>query len=364
MIRRIRRKKPGKQEFHRRTSPGAAPGTLVSDASAGATRIHVIQYDSEQASERDLTSVEEIPAPAPDGVLWVNVVGLGDAGVIERIGKRFALHPLALEDVLHVHQRAKAEPYEGHFFVVMRMLTGAETGESEQISMFFGHGFVVTFQERPGDCFDPVRTRIRQRGRIRGKRSDYLAYALLDALIDAYFPVLEALGVQLDELDEAITDNHGRNVMNTLHLIRRRLILLRKLLWQLRDAVNTLVRDEEDLILEETQIYLRDCFDHVVQLIDVTEADRETCVGLQELALAELSQQSNDVMKVLTMFAAVFMPMSLVAGVYGMNFDPDASPYNLPELRWLYGYPFALGSMGVIALGLLFYFYRQGWLKR
>jgi len=321
-------------------------------------------YGDGEVIEKELTSPSEIPTPRPNQVLWLDVTGLADADTIEAIGQRFHLHPLALEDVLHIHQRAKAEDYEHYLFVVARMLRQNRHFGSEQVSLFIGRNFVITFQEDPGDCFDMIRSRIRQKGRIQSRSADYLAYGLLDAIIDAYFPRLEKIGTELDEIDSAITVEHGRSHLGRLYELRRELVMLRKLLWQHRDAVNAMVRQDTDLISHETLIYLRDCLDHIGQLLDVAETDRESCISLQELYLTELGQRTNDIMRVLTLFSTLFMPMTFIAGVYGMNFNTQASSYNMPELNWAYGYPVSLIAMGLTGGFMMLYFWSRGWFHR
>ncbi|MCL4152726.1 UNVERIFIED_CONTAM: hypothetical protein GTU68_000124, partial [Idotea baltica] len=281
---------------------------------------------------------------------------------IEEIGKRFDLHPLALEDAIHVHQRPKTEDYDSHLFIVARMLLPDEISITEQVSIFLGKNVVVTLQERDGDCFEAVRERIRQHSRIRDKDADYLAYALLDAIIDNYFPRIEEYRERLESLEDKLIKPNSNIAMNELHEIRRDLRHLRKLLWQHREATNSLLRLEHPLVNKETSLYIRDCHDHCVQLLDVTESYREYCTDLRDLYLAEVSMRTNDVMKVLTLIATIFMPMSFIAGLYGMNFDHNVSPYNMPETAWFYGYPFAIGLMSIIGFSLLYFFYRKGWI--
>lgn len=353
-----------RRKFHRRTSPGAAPGTLVSDRTKHPTTFRVMVYGDGEVIEKPLENISEIPVPRPNQVLWLDVSGLADAELIEAVGQRFQLHPLALEDVLHIHQRAKADDYDHYLFVVARMLYENRHMASEQVSLFIGRNYVITFQEDPGDCFDMIRSRIRQKGRIQSRGADYLAYGLLDAIIDAYFPRLEKIGTELDEIDAAITVDHGRSHLGRLYELRRELVMLRKLLWQHRDALNAMIRQDSELISHETQIYLRDCLDHIGQLMDVTETDRESCIGLQELYLTELGQRTNDIMRVLTLFSSLFMPMTFIAGVYGMNFNTQVSPWNMPELNWYFGYPLSLLVMGVTGGLMMFYFWSRGWFHR
>ncbi|SFH82316.1 magnesium/cobalt transporter CorA [Planctomicrobium piriforme] len=357
-------KRLARKYFHRRTAPGAAPGTLVSDKSKHPTTMRTMTYGSGQLVEQKIEQLDQLPKPHDGQVVWLDITGLADAPIIEAIGKTYSLHPLALEDVLHVHQRAKVDEYGNVLFVVARMLYDDRPLDSEQVSLFLAKNMVITFQEDPGDCFDIVRERIRQGGRICARGPDYLVYALIDAIIDAYFPRLESLGTDLDDIDAQITASRGRHSLSRLHEIRRILIFLRKLLWQHRDALNVLVRQENELIAPDTHVYLRDCLDHVVQLLDVAETDRDSCIGLQELALAEIGQRTNDVMRVLTLITTVFMPLTLIAGIYGMNFDPNSSPLNMPELRWFFGYPFALSLMSILAVIMLGFFWARGWFHR
>jgi len=352
--------------FSRRTPPGAIPGTVVADQTAPRPVIHVIAYGPETFEEKQV----EDPAHLAEivgrhAVTWVNVDGLGDAATIETIGKVFGLHPLSLEDVVNVHQRAKLEDYGEYLFIVARMLQPAERLETDQTSIFLGKNFVVTFQELPGDCLDPVRERLRKaKGRIRQAGADFLAYALLDAIVDAYFPVLERYGEQLDRLDSEITTRVPRSAVNEIHTLRGELLLLRRVVWPLRDAVGALARDPNRLISDTTRIYLRDCYDHTVQIIDLLETCREMCSDLREFYLSTVNNQMSEIMKVLTVIATIFIPMSFVAGVYGMNFDTQASAWNMPELHWRFGYPWALGVMAGVAAVQLFYFWRRGWLSR
>lgn len=296
-------------------------------------------------------------------VLWLNVDGLGDAETIAEIGRLFDLHPLALEDVLNVHQRPKDESYGTYHFVVAQMVMANDGLESEQISLFFGTHFVLTFQQRAGDCFDPVRERIRKsQGRVRGNGADYLAYALLDAIVDAYFPVLEELGERMEALEDRVVAEPERRVIGEIHAAKRDLLTLRRAVWPLRDALNSLLRDTS-LLSEETRLYLRDGYDHAVRILDVVETDREIASGLLDVYLSSVSNRMNEVMKVLTIIATVFIPLSFIAGVYGMNFNPDVSPWNMPELNWRYGYPFAVGAMAAVGIGLLVYCWRKGWFR-
>jgi magnesium transporter len=353
--------------FRRRTEPGERPGTVVSTPDAAPPRIHVIGYGPNEIFEKDVETAEqaaELVGKLP--VTWINVDGLGDAEVIKGLGRLFNLHPLALEDVVHVHQRAKVENYDDVLFIVARMASIGERLETEQISIFLGKNFVFTFQEElPGDCLGSVRARLRaNHGRTRKCGPDHLAYSLLDATIDGYFPVLEEFGNRLAVLDDDIAANPRPEVVARIHQLRNDLLLVRKSVWPHRDAVNELIREPHPFITDETRLYLRDCYDHTVQIMDVVETYRELCSDLRDYYLSVIGQRTNEIMKVLTIISTIFIPLSFIASVYGMNFDASRSPWNMPELRWFYGYPFALGLMAFVAGGLVTFVWRRGWLGK
>ncbi len=353
--------------FRRDTKPGADAGTIVPSADAQRPVIRIITYTRDSYHRRDDISSEAIQkADQPQAITWLDIDGVGDAQIVKRIGDQFGLHALALEDVVNVHQRSKVEAFDDHLFVVSRMVSQNNGQlETEQITLFLGHDYVVTFQERLGDCLDPVRNRLaRADSPVRKRGPEYLMYALLDAIVDGYFPVLEAFGNQLDLLEDQLESGHTQGLINRLHAMRGELLLLRRSLWPQREAIAALLRDEHVLITSETRLYLRDVYDHVVQLIDVTETYREICADLRDLYYAQISQRTNDVMRVLTIIATIFMPLSFIAGVYGMNFDTEVSAYNMPELHWKWGYPFALALMAMTVGIMLTYFYRRGWLRR
>jgi magnesium transporter len=248
---------------------------------------------------------------------------------------------------------------------VLRMLTAAERLEAEQLSLFLGDRFVVTFQEgKPGDSLEPVRKRLRESaGKLRTLGADYLAYALIDAVIDGYFPVLEEYGERLETLEDEILDKPGAGTIARLHGIKRDLLEVRRAVWPLREALAALDRDPGELVTAETRVFLRDCYDHVVRVMDLVETYRELCADLMDVYLSSVSNRLNEVMRVLTVFSAIFIPLTFIAGVYGMNFHTDASPWNMPELAWKWGYPFCLGLMLATAGGLLVFFARKGWLR-
>lgn len=358
-----RRLRIGRRTF-RHVQPGAPPGTLRADPEAPPPRITVIAYGRDELTEREVERAEELEGlVGRHPVTWVNVDGLGDTAVLQVIGRTFGLHPLALEDVVNVFQRAKLEHFGEHLFFVGRMVHRQEHLDSEQLSMFLGDDFLLTFQERPGDCFEPVRERLRSgRETIRAKGPDYLAYALVDALIDSFFPVLEVYGELLGDLEAEVLGRPHPDTAPRIQEAKRDLLALRRAAWPHREAVNQLWRDDTPLIQDATRVYLRDCYDHVVQLMDLVENYREMGSGLMDLYLSMLSNRMNDVMKVLTIIATVFIPLGFIAGVYGMNFDPEVSPWNMPELGWAWGYPYALGLMAAVAAMMVWYFHRKGWI--
>lgn len=346
-------------------APGSQPGTLESRADPSATRIEVFAYGPDGISEQNVAGaaeIQEIRSSVP--VLWINVVGLGDVNLIAQLGEDFGLHRLALEDVVNVHQRPKAEEYDDHIFIIARMLHGDAPADSEQVSMFMGKDYLLTFQEREGDSFEPVRKRLRDgRGRIRSSPPDYLCYALIDALVDGYFPVLEHYGDKLEDIEDEVISDPQPGHVETLHGLKRELLLIRRSVWPLREMINSIIRDEHDLFTEPTRVYLRDVYDHAIQLMDIIETYREIATGLIDVYISSVGARMNEIMKVLTIIATIFIPLGFIAGLYGMNFDTN-SPWNLPELGFRYGYPVTLLSMFLIGGGMLYLFWRNGWIGK
>jgi len=344
--------------FQRRTQPGAPPGVVVIDPAAPPPAIQLIAYGPNEFDEMPIdgvSSIDKYLGRSP--VTWVNVAGLGNAEVIGELGRLFRLHALALEDVVNLHQRAKVERYGEHLFVVARMARFEGHHDTEQVSLFLGRDFVLTFLEDPGDVFEPVRDRLREgAGPIRESGAGYLAYSLLDAVIDSFFPLIEAHGERLDALEDLVIARPDRRLIARIHEAKRDLRGLRRAIWPLREAMNSLARDPSEWFDDETRVHLRDCHDHVVQIIDLVETYRELGSDLTDLYLSSLSHRMNEVMKVLTVIATIFMPISFIAGVYGMNFE------NMPELSWRYGYAFSLGLMTAVTGGMLYFFHRRGWL--
>lgn len=338
----------------------AAAGTIAVDPHAKPPVVQVITYGPTEFHEEridDLSRLHDHVGHLP--VTWVNVDGLGDAETLHRLGEMFHLHPLALEDVVHSHQRAKVEEYGERLFIVARMVSVHPYLESEQISFFLGPKFVLSFQENvAGDSLDPVRNALRKGlGRLRQSGPDYLLYALLDAVIDGYFPVMEHYGDRLDTLDEALSGTQADwQAVREIHHIRSELLQPRRAIWPHRDAVNALLHTGSALISHDTTLYLRDCYDHTIQIIDVLEVYRESCSDLRDYYYTLIGNRTNETMRTLTIIATIFMPLGFITGVYGMNFE------QMPELRWKHGYLFALSLMALVTLGLAALFWKRGWL--
>ena len=354
-----RRRHP-KYSLKRRGTVGAVPGTVTADPTAPQPDITEMAYGPIHLSERKIHDVQELAGVVgKQPVTWINVDGLGSAETIQQFGKLFGLHALALEDTVNTHQRAKADEFRDVLFVVMRMVQGPPL-VTEQISFFVGKNFLLTFQEGlKGDCLNAVRERIRHRkGHIRDAGVDYLLYELLDSVIDSYFPVLERYGELLDVLDSQVsTTTRLAQVQTELHLVRRDLLYLRRIVWPVRDVMMSLLRGGHSHISADTQIYLRDCYDHAAHLIDILEVYRETCSDLRDFFYSKISSRTNEIMRILTVIATLFMPLSFITGVYGMNFEW------MPELKSPWGYPMALGIMASTAISFLWFFWRKGWLK-
>ncbi len=343
--------------------PGAAPGTLVytGERAGEPVQIRLIDYRGEAFDERHPATVEEcLPFKEKPTVTWLNIDGLHEVEVVERIGRHFGLHPLVLEDLVHAGQRPKMEEYDSYLFFVLRVLTWDEAAHrlaEEQLSLILGENFVLSFQERPGDVFDPVRERIRGgKGRLRERGPDYLAYALIDAIVDHYFVVLERLGERIDELEQELIDDPVPSTLHEIYRVKRELLFLRKAVWPLREVLSGLQRLESPVVAEETRFFIRDVYDHTIQVIDTGETFRDMAAGMLDTYLSSLSNRMNEVMKVLTIIATIFIPLTFIAGVYGMNFE------RMPELGWAWGYPAALLVMLVIGGVMLAFFRRKGWL--
>lgn len=351
---------------------GMAPGTLVIDEDASPTELTLIDYNEASAIRRKLRSPEEAAAHLDThSISWIDLQGLGNEDVLNRLGRVFHLHPLVLEDVVNVPQRPKIEYYNDQVLIITRMVMMAPEADdddphftSEQLSFVLGRNYLLTVQEElDQDCLDPVRNRIRQNvGRIRSEGADYLTYALLDAVIDAYFPVLEEYGEYIESLEDEVIFNPTRHTVQKIYRVRRELMSLRRSIWPQRNSLNQLIRDgSSDLISSESRVYLQDCYDHVVQVLDIVETYRELTANLMDVYLSSVSNRMNEVMKTLTVISSIFIPLTFIVGVYGMNFNSNVSPWNMPELEAYWGYPICWGVMIAIALSLSYYFWRKGW---
>ena len=341
---------------------GAPPGTLlhIGRHKPDSAAIRLITYGPEQLEESAVENLARFQRPERAGqISWLNVDGLADPAVVESLGSLYELHPLVMEDILNTDQRPKVEEYPGYLYIVLRMLQFDKDRQqihSEQLSLVLGKNHVLSFQERPGDVFEGVRERLRAGRRIRFMRSDYLTYALLDAVVDHYFEMLEYIGEQVEELEDQVIDAPGPDTLARMHHYKREMLLLRKSIWPLRELLSRLARDENPLISEETRLYLRDVYDHVVHVMDSIDTIRELLVSMLDLYLSSVSKRTNEIMKVLTIFASLFMPLTFIVGVYGMNFDV------MPELRWAWGYPAVMLLMLVLVVGLLVLFRRRRWI--
>lgn len=346
--------------------PGTPPATLLARGTSGKPVLTLIQYDEETLFEGQFDTFEELLERFdPSKVNWLNVDGLTDVELLRKIGEKFHIHPLALEDVLNTTQRPKIERFTDHFFIVSEMIyfNEAEELDFEQVSLFLGESFVLTIQEEKGhDVFEQVRTRLRAgRGNSRKMKADYLAYALLDATVDQIFPVLESVGDSIEEVEEELLDRPTRSSLRKLYEAKRLLLQLRRASWPHREIFNVLIRDDTGLVGRETQIFLRDCYDHTTQIIDIIESYRDLTAGLMDLYLSSLGFRTNEIMRVLTVVSVLFIPLTFLAGVYGMNFDTEL-PLNMPELHWPFGYIFFWGVCLCIVGGMMVFFKRRGWL--
>lgn len=343
--------------------PGSEPGTLHIDEDATPSEIVLIDYTSENAIRRPLVKPLECRRYLEtDSVSWIDVRGLGSEEILRELGQVCNLHPLLLEDVVNVPQRPKVQDYNEHLLIVVQMVMPLDDEEgflSEQVGFVLGKHYLVTFQEEPKqDCFDPVRDRIRaNKGKVRQAKSDYLAYVLLDALIDNFFPVLEDYGERVEALEDEVVDNPSRQTLGKIYDVRRELLALRRSIWPLRNVINTLIRDNNNLISNDVQIYFRDCYDHVIQLLDIVETYRELASGLMDVYMSAVSNRTSEVVNFLTIISTIFIPLTFIVGVYGMNFQ------YMPELDWRWGYFACWGVMILIAIGLLIFFWRRGWFE-
>ena len=342
---------------------GLPPGALVhiGEKKTEKIKISVIDYSDGYFEEREVKNVEEcFPFKDKPTVSWINIDGLHEIEVFEKLGKCFEIHPMVLEDILNTDQRPKMEDLEKHIFLILKMLfIDEKTNEihSEQVSLIFGDNFVISFQESIGDVFDAVRERIRKgKGRIQKMGPDYLVYCLIDAIIDNYFIILEKIGDKVESLEEDLVDNPKTEIIQMIYTLKREMIYLRKSVWPLRELINGLLREESKLVKKETHIYLRDLYDHTIQTIDTIETFRDMISGMLDIYMSSISNKMNEVMKVLTIFAAIFIPLTFIAGVYGMNFK------YMPELSIPWAYPAVWVIIIIVAVTLLGFFRFKKWI--
>ena len=341
---------------------GAPPGMLVHTGKRKTEeiRITVIDYDEDRYEEREVSTIEESFAFfGTPTVTWVNIDGLHEVEVIERIGEQLGIHPLVLEDVLYVDQRPKVEDHEEYLFIVLKMLTRGSEGQTEveHISFILGPGWVLSFQEQPGDIFDEIRTRLRQaKGRIRSLGPDYLCYRLIDTTVDHYYVLLDNLAEQVAVIEEELEGSPTPDTQRRIHTLKHQLLQIRKNIWPLREAIRELEQSESKLVTDEVRKFLADVRDHVFQIVDTLDSYREMVSGMQDLYLSVISNRMNEVMKVLTIIATIFIPLTFLAGIYGMNFQ------FMPELGWRPAYFVVLGVMIAVAGGMFVFFRRKNWL--
>jgi magnesium transporter len=340
---------------------GLPPGTLVhiGERKSETVTITVFRYSGAECEELESKQADQLSPPADESVIWINVGGVHKVEVVETLGKQFSLHPLLLEDVANTDQRPKLDDYESYFFLVIKMLSLTDRKEIvvEQVSLVLGRNYVLSFQENGSDVFQPVRERLRGgKGRLRQSNADYLLYSLVDAIVDQYFAVLESLGEKIEALQQAVVNDPQPETLNDIHALKRQLLFVRRAVWPLRDVMNNLSRSDCPFLQEPTKVFFRDVYDHVVQIVDTIETLREMVSASLDIYLSSVSYRLNAVMRVLTVITTIFMPLSFIASIYGMNFE------HMPELRSPWGYPLVLGVMAAVGLGMLVLFRKKRWL--
>lgn len=352
-----------RKRYHK---PGTSPGTLTPEPAPPAAKvtIQVISYSPSSIVEKTVETAEEVfPYRDAPGLTWINVNGLHDVALLQKLGEHFDLHPLALEDVVNTGQRPKIEDYDSQEFIVFKQLHWAGRIETEQMCLFLGKNYVITIQEDPGDCFEVIRERLRKgTGRLRRMGVDYLAYALIDALVDQAFPLLEAVGERIETLEEEVLANPTRATLGAIREVKHDLLQLRRSAWPQREVIHAMQREDSRFVKKETRVYLRDLYDHTIQILDIIETYRDLTAGMLDIYLSSLSNRMNEIMKVLTIISTIFIPLTFLVGVYGMNFDTHAGPLSMPELRSPYGYVTLMGLMAATAGAMLLFFRRKKWI--
>jgi magnesium transporter len=340
---------------------GLPPGTLVhiGERKSEHVTVTVFRYSTTSCKELQVEQVDQLSPPADESVIWINVGGVHKVEMVETLGKQFSLHPLLLEDVTNTDQRPKLDDYEAYIFLVMKMLslTGRKDIAVEQVSFVLGKNYVISFQENGTDVFQPVRERLRGgKGRLRQSGADYLLYALVDAIVDQYFAVLELSGEQIEAVQQAVVDDPKPETLNEIHALKRQLLFVRRAVWPLRDVMTNLSRSDCPFLQHPTKVFFRDVYDHVVQIVDTIEILREMVSASLDIYLSSVSYRLNAIMRVLTVITTIFMPLSFIASIYGMNFE------YMPELRSPWGYPLVLGVMAAVGVGMLVLFRNKRWL--
>jgi magnesium transporter len=348
--------------------PGTAPATLIVPPEYQSVKpvISLFEYDAHSLQERTIGTIDDLlPYLESEKVSWINIDGLGDIEFFQQLALHFRIHPLALEDILNLGQRPKVEQYDRQLFIVLHMAYQSKEQEVifEQVSIVLAERIVITVQERSGDVLDPVRQRLRDGvGNARFMRADYLAYALIDAVTDQYFPIIESLGDSMDDFQQTLLDQPTRERLNELHELRRLIARIRRAVWPQRDLLSQLARDESGLIADRTKPFLRDSYDNAVVILDMLESFRDATRNLMDLYLTSTTIRTNEIIRVLTIVTSIFIPLTFIAGIYGMNFDTKKGPLNMPELEWPFGYLFALCLMLGVTIGMVAFFKRKKWL--
>lgn len=362
------------QKVHQRVKkkPGEAPGTAVHTGHKVLDNVLVTVHDFDENHyiSKDIKNLDEADKYLQsESKTWIQVRGLHDVEKLKPIWKQFKLHPLVEEDIVSINQRPKVEPYDEYIFVVLRLISNVKSDANEwksineQVSIILGQNYVLTFQESDAPIFSPITKRLEMEGtRLRRLGPDYLAYALIDCIVDHYYSSLDNMDESIERIEEEVITNPQKHHLQQIHSLRSELMAFRKWVWSLRDGLNSLLRDESPFISNEVKIFTRDVYDHLVQVIETIENSREMVYSLYDMYMSNLSNKMNEVMKVLTIIATIFIPLTFIAGIYGMNFNPETSPWNMPELNWYWGYPFSLILMILMVAAMVIFFRRKKWL--
>ncbi|MCB0281468.1 MAG: magnesium/cobalt transporter CorA [Calditrichae bacterium] len=346
---------------------GMPPGSYVyvGQKRVEQVKISAIDYDQQQFNTAVLNSIDETEIyRSRETISWINIDGLHDTSILEKIGLQYEINPLTIEDILNTHQRPKIEIFDHYILIILKMLNYKNNSlQTEQVSMILGKNFLLTFQETEGDLFDPVRARIKNSmGRIRKSGADYLAYALMDVIVDNYFIVIESIGEEIENLEDKVLKKPTDDLVEKIHFLKRKILYLRRSVYPLRESITTLQQSQPNLVKKSTRQYIRDLYEHTIQIIDAIESTRDIVTSLLDLYMSSMSIKMNEVMKVLTIIATIFIPLSFLAGVYGMNFDTGISPFNMPELEYRYGYLLFWFLTFLVAAGFMLFFKKKKWI--